>query len=599
MNRTQPDLLPKRPPLTNAEAFVSFLPRLAWSNGFETASQLCSILGIARTSSNHFSPSMIDRIARLSGVAAEDLQRFSIPAGSVIKFGSSVVKRSQLQTTGLRYCPVCLADDGQRSEMYTRGIWQWRMIAHCPTHGCRLHIDKRGPFDLTSFKPFAKADVAKADTTIDSDTYFANRLVDPSDSGYLDQFPAYVAAEFCTLVGHFKNSLDTSSSKSRIPDGYENADLREKGFQIARNGESAVADLLSAYVSENGKRVKVPLDLYSPALGWAAVNKYEDAYTPLLRVFQKHAEDSIPLEPGSTFIWPITTRKVFTLASASREYGLSEARIKRSLENSFATGQVPRFIKREDCHAVLLEAASYVTTSEAAIAMGCTMAVCDDFIKAGVISVKANRDYNGRVFRLVHKKEIENLLSRFRNLVSSSELQGLAPINSVRRATRVSFVQIIMLALAGKLIRISATGKTANIETLRFDAAEVASAQQAERERGGSAVGDFDPEIIDIDAARRRLGVKKSTIEQMIEDEVIAKFSLAGPAGKRVGVKKEEIDAFGTDHVSARYLADQHGVTVQEVVRDLTKLAVMPRLKSRFSAFHFYQKSDVKAVGFL
>ncbi|OWK22582.1 hypothetical protein AJ87_42540 [Rhizobium yanglingense] len=287
------------------------------------------------------------------------------------------------------------------------------MIARCVDHGCLLEFNRVGVTHLPSFESLAHEPSEQSDAvSVSSDRYFMTRLTTDPGDGFLDKMPAYVAAEFCTLIGHLESSLRGVPLKERIPDGFENPELRQNGYEVAAKGRESVLNLLETFVEASSKRTKYPLDMFGSALYWSSVNKHNPDCMDVLQFMQEVVEDNLPLAPGDAFIWPIKKRKVFTVATASAEYEISEKRITRILAPKYGDGGIPRFLKRDEVHSLLLEGASYVTTSEAAKALGCSMELCDLLIKRGHVSITPNRDGATRVYRLVHKNEIEVFLRK-------------------------------------------------------------------------------------------------------------------------------------------------------------------------------------------
>ncbi len=574
-----------------AESIASHLSRLSWANGFYNADEFCKITSFSRHALVRMPASDAARLSEWTGLPTSVFETFAMRPGAVIPFGSGLVKRTQLQTVGVRYCPACIKQDFREGTPHIRAHWHWRMVAHCPQHLCALELDKRGILHATSLEEFAyEPDTAVDSEKVTSDRYFVDRLIKPAGDAFLDQYPAYVAAEFCTLVGHFIASLRSGFGKERIPDGYENAKLRQLGYEAASQGRDAVWQVMTDYVEKGG------MWGYSPVLRWASVNKYDPAYTALLRLFQSHAEESIPLEPGETFIWPITKRKVYTVGTASREYGISEARVKRALSAAMRVETLPRFLKRDEIHATLLEATSYVTTSDAAAAFGCSLEVCDDIIKKDLIAVVPNRDYEGRVYRLVHKNEVEIFLQKLEELVDRSiSTDGLMTLNKVFRPTVTGMGTILELALNKKIVRITCAEQKADLKTLLFDPAEIRKAAREMRQVAERSEMTFESELIDLQAARRRLGVGKTTMEELIGTGIIPSEELSDGSAK-LSVRTRDLDVFAANYVSAGQLASVRKVTPVEVTANLTAHGVWPVTETWFKSDWFYRKSDIAAL---
>ncbi len=68
---------------------------------------------VACTSLKTMPQTMVTKLAALSGIPEDTLERFWVRSGVIIPFGESSVKRKQINTKIVRYCPHCLIEDGK------------------------------------------------------------------------------------------------------------------------------------------------------------------------------------------------------------------------------------------------------------------------------------------------------------------------------------------------------------------------------------------------------------------------------------------------------------------------------------------------------
>jgi len=601
MAKLDPSKLPKRTQLCTDETPQSYVSRLAWANGFQNADEFCAITSLKRNLLVKMPGEEAERIASWASAPPSKLRRYAMPSGVIIPYGSAVVKRTQLQTTGLRYCPACLQDGLTDGKAYIRGHWHWRMIGGCPEHGCRLELDSRGITLATSFKEYAYRPQPDSELSdFSADAYFIDRITKGvGGNEFLDQVPAYVAAEFCTVIGHLQYSHETRTSKDRIKDGFENPTLRQKGYSIASKGRDAIWNFLSDYVEAASTRIPIPTHIYGPVLFWARINNHNPDYTLLFRLFQDHAEEFLPYEPGKTFIWPITKLKVLTVLSAAHRYGLTEERVKLVLESRFGAEKVPRFFKLNDVHTTLTEAKSYVTTSDAAAAIGCSMKICDDLIKLELLPYVPFRQSQGRVYRLVHQNDIADLVRKLEDAVDRSlNLHSLVPVDEIFRLCRMRVADILALLFEGKITRVGHRGQKVGIAGLLFDPSEIKLAA-GENSTETPVEKGFNAETIDLKAAWRRLRVKKSTIDELVAQQIIPSEEKPGRGSTRLFVKTSDVDAFEDAHIRAAELALVHDLNVADLLQRLADVAVVPVVENHIKAERFFKKVEVAAVGFM
>ncbi|SCX31413.1 hypothetical protein DSM25558_5210 [Agrobacterium sp. DSM 25558] len=599
MAGTAPITLPHLPEPKSDETAGSYMVRIAWANGFSSADRFLRVLGLPRDNVHLFSDDLVSRLSETTGLSPETLKRFSAPSGSIIPYGDDFIKRSHVSAIGVRFCHDCLASE-KGNGGYIRGTWQWQMISHCPHHGRLLRYDPRGIMQLSDFSELLSSEAEAAIDLDESDAYFTERLLGRQHEGFLDDLPAYVAAELCALVGHFSIGSKTGSFSERIKDGFTDPTVRREGYAIAAHGRGAIDDVMTNFVKVASKTVTYPRRIYSPLLYWWKVNKHLPAYTPVMKMFQEHAEMNIPLERGDTFIWTVPKRNVHTIASAAKDYGLSDERVQRILETKFDTPDLPRFFKRDEIHHWLLEGSAYVTTSDAAKTLGCSMKICDDLIKNDCLATVANRDYDGRVFRLIHKIEIERFAKRLADVARKDvDVKALVPASLIYKSCTIKIADILKLAFDGHVQNIGFTGETPRIENLYFDRTEILKARKVLLTNLENEATEDD--TIDIKSAARRLHFTLSTMLEVTNlglIRLIEKEDSNWKGRPRKLVKLSEVDEFAAHHISLDKLATNNQTDRATMLDALTSKGIRPIFEARFRAAKVYKKSTLSQHGY-
>jgi hypothetical protein len=608
MGNTHPSSLRQAVSIATSELPCSFLSRSAWANGFTTADEFCAVTGLARNHVFEVPDMYAETLSGWTRSPVTALQEFSMPKGKIIPFGFSSVKRTQLQMNGARYCPHCLHDDVRGGADnprtgYIRAPWHWKMISHCPEHGCLIAQDKTGILHLENLGSLiAEKERVEISEPTAADRYFYDRLAKQSGPSFLDEFPVYVAAEFCAVIGQFHKGMHTQTLNERIAGGFENYDVRREGFAIAAKGRDAVWDFLTEYVADASKRIHLPRRIYSPFLRWWSANKHNGDYKVLFKLVQDHAEEHVALEPGDAFVTLINKRRVYTVATAAKHYALSEERVRRALQTKMGVRVLPYFLRRAQIHHTLLEAASYVATSEVAIALDCSMRMCDDLIKAGLIATVPNRDCEGRVYRLVHQLEIDRFIRELGSVVDTDlDTTDMVSAAVIFRTCKCRIVDILTLAFSGKLSRVGLAGPRLGINGLFFDAAEIR--HQIARSKKGDPAKGFDHDLVDMRAARLRLGIKKLAMEGLVEAGHIGSIEMeSGNSWEgrvRKMIKIDDLDAFAELHISLDEIVEKKRLDRATLMNDLNEKGVCPVFEGTNRTIKFYKKVDVEAVGLL
>ncbi|MGZ2453033.1 hypothetical protein ACVIRO_005850 [Rhizobium ruizarguesonis] len=150
-------------------------------------------------------------------------------------------------------------------------------------------------------------------------------------------------------------------------------------------------------------------------------------------------------------------------------------------------------------------------------------------------------------------------------------------------------------------MRIGHTGGTADIAGLLFDDKEVREVVSAVGKPNEPAK-IHDPELIDLTAARRRLRVTKSTIDEIVRLQLIPSVSVSGQAGRKTSrtmISTADLDAFDAEHVQLDEIAIIQRRDSHDIRRQLAVAGVRPLLGGQRQIARFYRKVDVEPLGLI
>ncbi len=163
------------------------------------------------------------------------------------------------------------------------------------------------------------------------DAWFDARLTGVQSSSWLDQQPLFAAANFCRLLGHsllrFVTSAPTDVAQERP------WLLYQMGFEVAREGASAVKDVLVRLQKLTDAPHEGPKLTY-PGLYNRLAHDYRDNpdYSEFCALLRDHMLETWPLGPGDIlFGAPITCRKLHSVRTAAQEYGIDQRRLRKML----------------------------------------------------------------------------------------------------------------------------------------------------------------------------------------------------------------------------------------------------------------------------
>ncbi|HZG29227.1 MAG TPA: TniQ family protein [Ensifer sp.] len=592
--------------LHDDECQIGFVSRLARANGYRDLAEFCWMTNFNLSALQCLDADRAELLAEWSGVPAESLQRFALRGNNVTSFGATHVRRSQLETARLRVCRRCLCHDMQTGQgrvvtrPYVRAAWRWLVIGSCPIHGCELEaIDtddiaawgaRRGDSLAVNLPEIRQPNP--------TDIYFAGRVTGAGEtSGFLDQLPGYVAAEFCTIMGHLKTSLENEGVGRRVPDGFMNRSCLYDGYPIAQDGHDAINFFLSQYVSTYIQNVAEFKNLYSTARRWLGKRVDDLDYRPVVELFQDHAEKNIPLEAGDVFLTRVSERHVHTISSAAIEYRLTPERVRSVLQKQGLSSVdqdggvvVARVFPRATLHKHLVLESQLLTTPEAASILGCTWQFVDLLLQQGHLPYQTNSEDNQRVFRRITRQSVDGLLNRLRAQSYGISKEELVTINMATAICHCKVPEIVALIFGGKLKRVSWSGKALMLKNLLVDVQEVLP---------HVTLGDAE-NYLDVAALEKELRTTTATVDELLKRQFLPVKMRPHPRTRinQRFVHPSALKQFLDEHISLSALARENGKQIAALKRILDEKGIEPIFEPTGKIARFYRRADVQRLGF-
>lgn len=584
------------------ETAESFVARLVRANGFHSLAEFCDFTGTRRAGIVAMDSQEACAVAAWSGIPEAQLRRFAIGRDALVEFGFAQLKRTQLRATQHRYCPYCFFDDirngagDPNTRIRMRATWRWNMISTCPKHGTPLD-DLPEDFDALDLSDFAKSEVSNADLKI-HDGYFADRLFGRASETYLDTKPLYVAAELCAVLGGLHHFAAEGKISDRVPGRMTNPECLASGYAIAADGREAVWDFLTSYIVKMvGKASKYSM-VYSLPLRWLRDEAPDGDYGTIRELFQDHAEKHLPLDKGETFLTVISRRRVHTVYSAAKEYGLPEDRVRDVVINQggekavIATfGSRSVVFRKDEAHSLLIAAASQLTTTQAAERLGCAMTQMEALLNGGYLQFSTNGEGTGRVYRWVSVDEIQRFRDCIEAHISPTLTEGdLVPILVTTKICHRTFVEIIALILNGKLAHVQISGPEFRLDKIMVNPTEIDEVSAA-----GSG-GEF----LDRASATVALGTRRETINDLFDLGIVPTMKVPHKKIRShiLVVRSDDLKRFSQEHVLLDVLAKERGEAAIVVRKQLEKLGIYPAYETSRKGTKIYRRPDIESVGF-
>ncbi|TAV45456.1 hypothetical protein ELI30_27825 (plasmid) [Rhizobium leguminosarum] len=574
---------------------LGFTQQLAIANGFRDITHFARITGIRPTLLLAGDREEIELLANWCGKDLTPLLRYIVPTGSKrVQLGEAMVTRSYTQSKTTRLCAHCLADDlaqpsAKPHDAYVRGSWSWRQIFACPVHGVPFiegpRIEELG--DLSQWA----ASVPVESLPDPSDSYFHQRVLGGANIPFLDAVDADVATELCSILGHLANTANAQRMLERIPDGFENATCRRKGFEIAKLGQQAVLDLLQDLPAATDRRISVQKALYTPIIRWLDWNINHPNYGAVIDFFQNFGEQNLPMAPGERFIRVVNERIVHSIKSAAAEYDISEARIERVVRENNGYIRGAKNFNRAAMHDCIVREQEMVTTSEAAKMLGCTAIGIDDLLKAGLLGYSPNDGLGDRIFRFVAKTEIEEFLQ---NLTESVEEVDEIDSTQMRpiAASNYKITKAVPHVLGRTIKAAVLCGHPVRLDTIQLSIEDMIREKRAEPKKPARRAKYED--TLSVGEIRVQLDVTGSTVEELFRVGLLVGMPRREKAKNHARrASKTEIEAFNNTYISAEEVAPSLGTVTTKLVKKLDRLGIDPVLRGVKHVAKIYRREDL------
>ncbi|MCK8463068.1 TniQ family protein [Aliiroseovarius sp. S1339] len=356
-------------PYNSEETLLSFADRLSVMHTGCGMERLLRDLGI---NIEHFisgREEAVGAFAEASGLRVHDVQKGAIrvfPRGA--SFRGEYISKTFLSPRAARYCPSCLAEDGQMADHRFRLIWGFRHVARCDRHSSwlvdaayknetslRLAMGSEMPEEPQAAKSGTPDYLFWLRTRLDGGSLPGNHWI---DSQTLEQVLAASEMLGATLEhGHRVATKKLSAAQTE-----EATDI---GFSIYREGLEAVADALDTIrMTSPASAVQAgPLAHYGKLYDWLHRRSNTVDPGPIRDILRDHIVKNSAVEPGTKVLGvEVTERKYHTLQSLSAEVDIPRVRLSRVLKR---LGQLPEDATEVDCGNAVFEAAKTVPMVEA------------------------------------------------------------------------------------------------------------------------------------------------------------------------------------------------------------------------------------------
>lgn len=329
-------------PFHDDETIMSFVSRVGLANFSPNTREFCLHMGL---SFRKIMSGELDEIQSLFSLAG--LPNATVGARNVVREGNEFLingerlSKSCFQSHRFRYCPFCLADDVRDGEgpfssrPYVRLDWHVTLIRSCPKHGTLLTLGgpahRYGPRQIAAI--IEDVDDGRLPITAwrrtKFESYISDRLWGRNlKCDWVDQMPLYVAGKLSEILG-----ATILFGKHFIAKNIENEDwanCAQVGFDLIKEGEDAFREYIRSLPGEywrGGKHLDAR-SLYGRIYVRLAHETHDPAYDGVRQIIREVGLQHLPFGPSDTLFGPIDERRLHSIQSASRQFGLEPSTVR-------------------------------------------------------------------------------------------------------------------------------------------------------------------------------------------------------------------------------------------------------------------------------
>lgn len=423
-------LLPQLP-IDPEETLLSYIERLSVMHTGRGMDRLLKDLGIHKEHFVSGRPDTVTALADATGHSAHELEAAAIrvfPRAS--SFRGQEMSKTFLSPRAARYCPVCLAEDGDKNDRRFRLLWGFRHVVRCDLHSIRLETapvvngtNLRVSLDGTSLAKPVVADAIEPEYL----RWLRNRLHGSTchdDPWMSDQTTEQVLAAAEMLGATLEHGHRVAVTKLTPAQTEEATDI---GFSIYQEGPRAVEEALDTIRQTSpAKAVQAgALAHYGKLFDWLDRRSNAVDPGPIRDILRDHIVKHSAVEPGTTVLGvEINKRRFHTVYSLSSEVGIEHRRLSRLLKS---LGQVPENATEVESGNMVFDAANAVPLIQSfktAVPLldvpeyiGASKGQVEILYRAGVIKPLIPRTGRGSVRRVVFARQhLDDFLGKISSL---------------------------------------------------------------------------------------------------------------------------------------------------------------------------------------
>ncbi len=599
--------------LHDDETTVGFASRLAATNGYASLDEFLMCIGTNRRLLTWGDADSVEALAYWSGENADKLSRFCLPKKNHSGrwwLGSAYLDEETHTGKTVRYCPCCICDDwsnraGRKlARPYERAIWLTRLVSVCPVHQVPImetEVDSCAP-DFARFVESSEASIRKLAAAAvphpvpPLSKYVAARIMGNHDNEFLDQNPCYIVV---SLSEHLGAAMEKHPESPAVFPCDQKLAAADKGYLLASNGPKAIEQYFYSVAACSSHYRTQASSLFARCLMWLRRHLDTPDHEPIARIFHDIGSNCLVLAEGSTVVFPLEKRVLYSATLAARAYGMTGDRVVRLVNAAgiaMSTGQYSGdcIFKAEEADPILRKAAQMLRISEIAKILSVSHTTVNGLVEHGIIQAQEERTTESRKIARFCPDDIADFQRRLFEGTELTEDDTLITLGQAARRMSGSFELVVKLVLDGKIKHRARSDDSLTLNSLLVDWEEirhhrVTTFQPVHAATNGTLIGYHE--------AQKLIGANYGSVKELVAHGFLKIGKITTHAnGTRKGIKAASVERFIKEFVPLSSVAESRSMGPIAMRKLLESKGVLPIFEPGKARTRYYSRGDIETA---
>lgn len=604
-------------PLGYGESASSYVSRLARRYGALSAFDFCRDMGTSFRDVFDGTDTVLDSLARGSGVDSDELRLHSIRRNARNSFVLQGVELplAALERTNIRACPLCIQEDAGIGRdawapvVYGRGWWQISSLKTCESHRCAVvdighesRPERAHDFTLVSRPVLGRlSEIISAASKREAshlERYLQARLNNrDSSNAFLDTLPFHVVAKTSEAIGAVEVfGRDVSFRRLSGEDWWQAGCA---GFAILAAGSSGLDAWLASQRDNYPRRhtlTQKAQAYFGSFIKW--LQTAPNSFDPIRDIVAEHCFSMMPLEPGSIVCGRVLAkRRIYSVYTASQAIGRVAKPLRKMLLEAGVVDDRPDlrdhellFPADESTEAFLAKAANYLSLKATQAYLGITRTHVVSFLAHGLIRPfqRPTPDISSFSFERGHIEELRQaILSKADFYERSKPQSSWTDVMQASRRANCSLAEVMQLILDGRLLNVRRLSGESGLLAVEVDPVEVKNLVRR------AALPGLTKSCLE-----RRLRISNNAGTKFIATGVLPTVDARHPIKRQLikVVPYDALESFEREYILLAALARQFCIAPRTLKLGIQRTGIFPKYTFEENGSDVYKRADIEKL---